>query len=160
MIRTALFSATLLLASTCLTVAQTTPAPAPAPPVSATTNSTVGTGTDQVSGFTMAEKAPAPARFITLKPGNLTTDDLIGAKVVNNQNESLGEVEDLLIDSGKTVSGVILSVGGFLGMGESYVLVDPASVAVNKVSGEDYKLVIDATKDSLKSAPKFAYPRD
>ncbi|MDB5593593.1 MAG: photosystem reaction center subunit [Hyphomicrobiales bacterium] len=149
MIRTAYFTAAVLLASTSLTLAQTSPAPAAAT-----------TSAEQTGGLSMADKAPAPARFITMTPGNLTTDDLIGAKVTNNQNETLGEVEDVLIDSGKTVSGVVLSVGGFLGMGESYVLVDPSSVAVSRVDGEDYKVIVDATKDALKNAPKFTYPRD
>jgi sporulation protein YlmC with PRC-barrel domain len=152
MIRTAYFTAAVLLASTSLTLAQTSPAPAT--PAAATTSA------EQTGGLNMAEKAPAPARFITMTPGNLTTDDLIGAKVTNNQNETLGEVEDVLIDSGKTVSGVVLSVGGFLGLGESYVLVDPSSVAVSRVDGEDYKVIVDATKDALKNAPKFTYPRD
>ena len=152
MIRTAYFTAAVLLASTSLTFAQTSPAPAT--PTAATTS------VEQTGGLSMADKAPAPARFITMKPGNLTTDDLIGAKVTNNQNETLGEVEDVLIDSGRTVSGVVLSVGGFLGLGESYVLVDPSSVAVSRVDGEDYKVVVDTTKDALKNAPKFTYPRD
>src|SRR5689334_3947743 len=45
--------------------------------------------------------------------------DLIGMTIKNNQNEKLGKVEDLAVDveSGRVVQ-VILSTGGFLGIGD------------------------------------------
>ena len=57
-----------------------------------------------------------------------------------------------------TIKGYILSVGGFLGMGERYVAVDPSSVAV-KYDDNDKKwhANMNATSDQLKTAPEFKY---
>jgi len=69
-----------------------------------------------------------------------------------------GKISDLIIKDGATVSGVVLSVGGFLGIGDSYVVVDPASLALSNKNGA-MRLMADATKDSLSGAPKFTYPK-
>ena len=83
---------------------------------------------------------------------------LVGTTVYNNQNEKLGEIQDLTIDNGKTLSGVVVSVGGFLGIGESYVLIDPSTIVVNNDNGT-WKAFVDTSKDTLKSAPKFTYAK-
>lgn len=79
--------------------------------------------------------------------------DLIGMTVNNNQNEKLGKVEDLAVDveSGRVVQ-VILSTGGFLGIGDTLTAVPPGALhrdVTNKV------LNLDADKEKLKGAPKF-----
>ena len=79
--------------------------------------------------------------------------DLIGMSVNNNQNEKLGKVEDLAVDveSGRVVQ-VILSTGGFLGIGDTLTAVPPGALhrdVTNKV------LNLDADKEKLKGAPKF-----
>lgn len=48
---------------------------------------------------------------------------LIGVNVYNDQNDKLGDIEELLIDKTGKVDGVIVGVGGFLGMGEHYIKV-------------------------------------
>ena len=49
----------------------------------------------------------------------VNADNVIGVDVKNNQDEDLGEVEALMLDkmTGK-VAYVVLSYGGFLGMGD------------------------------------------
>ena len=79
--------------------------------------------------------------------------DLIGMQVKNNQNQNLGKVDELGVDlgSGRVVSA-ILSVGGFLGVGDTLVAIPPRALhldAPNKV------LHLDADKDRLKAAPRF-----
>src|ERR1700690_3554808 len=79
--------------------------------------------------------------------------DIIGMTVNNYQNEKLGKVEDLAVDveSGRIVQ-VILSTGGFLGMGNTLTAVPPGALrhdAANKV------LHLDASKEKLSAAPKF-----
>lgn len=54
--------------------------------------------------------------------------DIIGLTAYNGNKDSVGEIKDLVVDHGKLV-GYILSVGGFLGMGEHYVEVEPSSVS-------------------------------
>src|SRR5579859_1195615 len=79
--------------------------------------------------------------------------DLIGMTVNNNQNEKMGKVEDLAVDveSGRVVQ-VILSTGGFLGIGDTLTAVPPEALhrdVTNKF------LNLDADKEKLKGAPKF-----
>lgn len=107
------------------------------------------------SGFTMAPTASAQVKFGTTVSSELMTSKLIGTSVYNNENESIGEIKDIALDHNK-ISGVVVSVGGFLGMGEKYVLVDPASIALQNDNGT-WKARINSTKESLQSAPKFTY---
>jgi sporulation protein YlmC with PRC-barrel domain len=78
--------------------------------------------------------------------------DLIGMTVKNYQNEKLGKVENLALDmeSGRIVQ-VIISSGGFLGMGETLTPVPPGALnheAVQKV------LHLDASMEKFNAAPK------
>jgi hypothetical protein len=83
--------------------------------------------------------------------------DVIGLKLTNGANEIVGEIKDLVMDNGK-LDGYIVSVGGFLGMGERYIDVTPGSVAINYDSAnKTWKGMINATKDELKAAPEFKY---
>lgn len=79
--------------------------------------------------------------------------EIIGMTVKNNQDEKLGKVEDLAVDveSGRIVQ-VILSTGGFLGVGDTLTAVPPSALhhdVANKV------LHLDTDKEKLKNAPKF-----
>jgi sporulation protein YlmC with PRC-barrel domain len=80
--------------------------------------------------------------------------NLIGMDVKNNANEKLGDVKDLVLDlhSGK-ISYVVLSVGGFLGIGDRYIAVPPNAFAA---SADDNKLVLNADKTRIQNAPGFA----
>ena len=111
------------------------------------------------SGMTMADTATAKIKFVTAKPAEVTSSKLVGKNLYNNKNETIGEVEDLVIDNGKTVTGVVVSVGGFLGMGERYVLVDPSSIFLHKADGK-LKAMVDTDKDALKNAPEFKYNKN
>jgi hypothetical protein len=58
------------------------------------------------------------------------------------------------------IDALILSVGGFLGVGEHYVAVSPSSVNVRYDSKNDKWLAsMNTTKDALKAAPEFKYPK-
>ena len=112
-----------------------------------------------MGGMTMADTATAKIKFVTAKPAEVTSSKLVGKNLYNNQNETIGEVEDLVIDNGRTVTGVVVSVGGFLGMGERYVLVDPSSIFLHKADGK-LKAMVDTDKDALKNAPEFKYNKN
>ena len=123
----------------------------------AASSSTAPEGTTGM-GMKMADTATVAVRFVTVSPAELMSSKLIGTNVYNNQNESLGEVEDLVIKQGQTISGVVVSVGGFLGIGESYVVLDPATVVLNEKDGK-WRAFVDTSKDTLKNAPKFSYKK-
>lgn len=78
---------------------------------------------------------------------------LIGTGVQNLQDEKLGKVDNLLIDlpSGRVVA-VVVSSGGFLGMGDELSAVPPSAF---KFTSDRHMLQLDTTKESLAAAPHF-----
>ena len=66
-----------------------------------------------------ATTAPAPMS----QAGHWRSSKLIGVNVYNDQNEKLGDINEILLDQSGKVAGVVLGVGGFLGVGEHYVMV-------------------------------------
>ena len=76
---------------------------------------------------------------------------IIGANIYKGDT-SIGKIDDVLIDlDHAAVSGVILSVGGFLGMGDKLIVVPSNQIKV----GPEAKFTTDLTKDQLGSAPAF-----
>jgi hyperosmotically inducible periplasmic protein len=78
--------------------------------------------------------------------------DIIGMTVKNNQDEKLGKVENLAVDveSGRIVQ-VIISSGGFLGMGKILTPVPPG--ALHHDVGQKF-LQLDASMEKFNAAPK------
>jgi sporulation protein YlmC with PRC-barrel domain len=68
-----------------------------------------------------AKPAPAAAASDTSFQGNWRTSKLVGLNVYNESNESLGSINDLLMDKSGNVKAVVIGVGGFLGVGEHLV---------------------------------------
>jgi len=55
--------------------------------------------------------------------GQWRSSKLIGVNVYNANNESLGEISELLTDSSGKITAAVIGVGGFLGMGERSVAI-------------------------------------
>ena len=103
--------------------------------------------------------APAEAKFSTVPKDEMFSSKLKGLNVYNQKDESVGEITDLAIKNHQ-VDALIMSVGGFLGVGERYVAVSPSSVNVRYDSKNDKWLAsMNTTKDALKEAPQFKYPK-
>lgn len=95
--------------------------------------------------------------YIRAQPTDVLSSNLIGLDVHNNAKENVGEIRDLVVSNG-SLSGLILSVGGFLGIGERYVVVTPAAVkVVYSETEKKWSATMDTTKDALKAAPEFKY---
>ena len=82
----------------------------------------------------------------------------IGLNVKNNANETIGEINELILDKDGKVAAVVIGVGGFLGIGQHEVAIDYKSLNVkydpNAMTDAGATTVtVDATKDSLKAAP-------
>jgi ribosomal 30S subunit maturation factor RimM len=73
--------------------------------------------------------APAEAKFSTVSKDEMFSSKLKGLNVTNQKDETIGEISDLAIKNHQ-LDALILSVGGFLGVGEHYVAVSPSSVNV------------------------------
>lgn len=81
------------------------------------------------------------------------TSKVVGSNVYNEANETVGTIDDLIVTPNEKVPFAVLSVGGFLGMGNKFVVVPFSSLHV-----KDKKMMLPgATKDSLKALPEFKY---
>lgn len=109
-------------------------------------------------GITMGTAATMPLKYVEIKDVDLVASKLIGINIYNKSNEDVGEISDIVIGDGKSVIGIVASVGGFLGLGESYVVIDPASLALADDNGT-WKAYVDTNKDDLSKAPKFDYSK-
>lgn len=81
--------------------------------------------------------------------------NMIGKDVVNQEGEDVGSIDNMLITDTDNVQYAILSVGGFLGLGEKLVAVPTNNLQLNKDKGN--VILKDVTKEDLKSAPEFNY---
>jgi hypothetical protein len=78
---------------------------------------------------------------------------VIGETVVNDGNETVGKVDDVIIGNDGKSAFVVLSVGGFLGVGSKLVALPYDALKVEKG-----KLTMPgATRDALKTLPAFEY---
>jgi len=86
-------------------------------------------------------------------PTTVSASKVIGEAVVNRQDESIGEIHELVID---TDSGVIayavLSFGGFLGVGNKLFAIPWRAL---ELSPKEMKLILNVDKEVLKNAPGF-----
>lgn len=91
---------------------------------------------------------------LTLATGYRSTE-LVGSDVFNDTNEKIGEIDDLIITTKESVPYVVLSVGGFLGMGKHYVVVTASALTVSN----NRMVLAGGTKDSLKALPGYEYAK-
>jgi sporulation protein YlmC with PRC-barrel domain len=71
---------------------------------------------------TMAAPAAASDTSSSFQ-GNWRASKLVGLNVYNDNNESVGSINDLLTDKSGSVKAVVIGVGGFLGVGEHLVAI-------------------------------------
>ena len=109
-------------------------------------------------GMTIGTVASGPLKYVNIQDTDMVTSKLIGVDIYNKQNDDIGEISDVVIGDGKSVIGIVASVGGFLGMGESYVVLDPSSVALAQDDGT-WKAYVDTSKEDLSKAPKLDYAK-
>jgi sporulation protein YlmC with PRC-barrel domain len=128
--------------------------------------------------------AAAPMSESSLQ-GDWRASKVVGLNVYNDNNESIGTINDLLMDKSGNIKAVVLGVGGFLGVGEHLVAVPydkvkfldtpvssttssnrPASSTTGSTSTASSSktntwypdhAVFNASKDQLKAMPEFKY---
>ena len=79
----------------------------------------------------------------------------MGKAVYNDNNEKIGDVNDVIFSRNNSASFVVIGVGGFLGMGEHDV-----AVPLSRIKHDNDKLILaGATKEALKLMPEFKYAK-
>lgn len=81
------------------------------------------------STTTMGQNSAASGQFMTkMEANHIMASDLIGTKVVSANNESIGDINDVILDRNGQIMAAVVGVGGFLGIGEKDVAVPFASL--------------------------------
>ena len=130
--------------------------PAVVAPGASTTGSTAGTppfGTT-TTGTTTPSMAVDSARL----QGGRRASKLIGSNIYNENNESIGEVDDIIVPSGGGQPVAVLSVGGFLGIGARLVAVPYERLQWN--AERDRWMLQGATRDSVRGLPEYRYEEE
>jgi sporulation protein YlmC with PRC-barrel domain len=137
------------------------------PAAAATAAIALGLAASAVAQTTTAPPAATPpppatspsgeALWYSGQPDQMRASKLIGTKVVNAANETVGDVNEIIIGKDGKVAAVIIGVGGFLGMGERQVAMNYNSLRMNRDSSNHMVLTVNATKDALKNAPAWRW---
>lgn len=91
----------------------------------------------------------------TVDAGTVTADELDGAWVYNSDNESIGEIGDIILDADGKVEAFVLDVGGFLGIGEKEVAVSAADLDFRKDESGDIVVFTPFTQDQLEQQAAY-----
>jgi sporulation protein YlmC with PRC-barrel domain len=86
-------------------------------------------------------------------PALMGADTLIGNDVYNCQDESLGDIKEIMLDvSDGKVRYAVLSCGGFVGIGAKLFAVPWRALELDTVNK---RFVLDVSKTRLEEAPGF-----
>lgn len=104
-----------------------------------------------------AQGAPQTIELVKLDVVKLAAgyraSKVIGSSVVNDSQETIGNIDDLLVSPDGRQPYAVLSIGGFLGMGTHLVI-----VPYEKLMFTDNKVMLPGgSKEGLKMLPEFKY---
>jgi hypothetical protein len=90
--------------------------------------------------------------------GEVSANAVIGAKVKNDAKDTVGTIQDLYVDAAGKVNTVVISVGGFLGVGSKDVAVKWSDIKQTR-DGKSVVLMTNLSKDELKSMADYKYEK-
>jgi sporulation protein YlmC with PRC-barrel domain len=112
------------------------------------------------SGLAFAESSmtrdPMTGRSVVTSPSSSywLASNIYKANVYDPSENKIGDVSDLIIDNDGNVTAAVISVGGFLGIGEKDVEIPFKELKISVRGGKDW-LTLNRTKDELKLAPTY-----
>jgi sporulation protein YlmC with PRC-barrel domain len=143
--------AAILMSSAAFAQTTTTP-PAKNPPTATPPAATAPPARTPATETQM--KSKAPTEEVT---GAWNAKDFMRSRVYNMAGERVGDVNDILIDNGQ-VTAFVIGVGGFLGIGEKEVSLQPDQVKRMVHSDGETYFTVNTTKDQLQAAPEYKRP--
>lgn len=137
-----------------------TPAERTAPGVSTGTGSNMGTGNVGAGGTsgTSAGGTTIQSGNLSMNPDDRLASRMIGTSIRNANNESIGDINDLVIDQKGQVKGVVAGIGGFLGIGEQRVMLGFEQLQFSKDANGRLVVQSQMTRDQLQNLPAWRDP--
>src|ERR1700730_12749377 len=116
-------------------------------------------GATHAQQTTTGAATPIQGQVLNSLPADSTTvTNYYKQNVYDPSDAKIGEISDVLVGKDGKVEAFIISVGGFLGMGEKDVAVPFNAIRATEKNGSWY-LTMNATKDSLKAAHGYKYDK-
>jgi sporulation protein YlmC with PRC-barrel domain len=82
-----------------------------------------------------------------------TKRQVLGKKVFNDNSETVGKIDDIIVSPDKAVSYAIIGAGGFLGVGRHDV-----AIPVSQLKEDGGRFILaGASKEAIKAMPEFEY---
>ena len=122
------------------------------------------------AAFAQEQPAPAPADPLTTQPAASPAEpprpfqadaylasNFLGESVYNGTGDNfqtIGDVNDIVIDAKGQVKSIVIGVGGFLGLGEKNVAIDFPKLSWMEANGDRW-LLTDASKEQLEAMAEF-----
>ncbi len=107
---------------------------------------------------TGASAANAGSTYVTVPSTDELGSKVVGLDVYNDSKQDIGTIKDIALNPSGGVAAYVLSVGGFLGIGDHYVAVSPRAVKLSyDANSKKWTASMNATADQIKAAPEFQY---
>jgi len=121
---------------------------------SAATGGPTATNTNQ-TGQAQSNQTAAQSQTNLTGGQMASADHLMGKNVYGKDNEKVGEVEDVILDSNGQAKQLVISSGGFLGIGEKQIAVDYNEAKWDQQ--QDRIQLSNMSRDQVKDMPEFQY---
>lgn len=110
-----------------------------------------------VPALVLAQGTPQTVQLVKVDVVKVSTgyraSKVLGSPVVNEAGDTVGKIDEIIVGPDGKAPFIVLSVGGFLGVGDKLV-----ALPYEQMRTDGKKIVLPgATKDSLKALPEFKY---
>ena len=100
---------------------------------------------------------PGEASFMSFNADQVRATTMLGQEVFGPDNQSIGEISDLVLEKDGNTRAGIVDVGGFLGVGEKKVAIPFDQIQVTK-EGDQPRLTVAMTREELEQATAWEEP--
>jgi uncharacterized protein YrrD len=90
--------------------------------------------------------------------GQMAGSAIIGARVRNDARDTIGKIDDIYVDKDGAIKAVIVSVGGFLGVGAKDVAVKWGDLKFGR-EGDSLVVTTGLNKEALQAMPDYTSER-
>jgi hypothetical protein len=106
-------------------------------------------------GQAAAPTAESSPFLVKQERSDLLVGNLIGETVTTPNNESIGEITDLVTDKHGKVIAVLIGAGGILGIGQKDIAVRFQDIEVSRDGNNDLRVTANITKEMIAQAPDY-----
>ncbi len=88
-----------------------------------------------------------------MTPRTLSCGSIIGTSIKNRSGKNLGDIKEMMVNTNDgSIAYVVLSFGGFLGLGDKYFAIPFEAFSIDS---KDENFILNVDEATLKNAPGF-----